>query len=282
MIKLCLLAFASLLAAAPAMAADAYASDWVKGLKSSARLIAAGGEETKVYRAGVEIALEPQTITYWRAPGDAGVPPVFTFRNQQNIQKIEVLYPAPARVSENGAELFGYQGGVIFPVHITALDPAKPVTLDLMLDYAACEKICIPAQAHLTLNLPAAKSPPGPHAGRIALAEARVPEKQDAGAAKALTLRALTRKAVSGKPVFEAEIVAPAGVTDISVFPETPDYWFIKAGAAAAAPGNVFRVAVTVEDKPRDANEVKISLTIVAAGQSIEVTKLLDVAAAKP
>ena len=150
------LLIAFLLAAAPARAADAYASDWVKGLQSSARLIAAGGEQAGPLRAGVEITLEGKSVTYWRAPGEAGVPPVFHFSASRNLGKIDVLYPAPQRIEENGAEIFGYQRGVIFPLHVTPLNKALPVMLDLMLDYAACDRICVPAQAHLTLALPAA------------------------------------------------------------------------------------------------------------------------------
>ena len=278
------LLIAFLLAAAPARAADAYASDWVKGLQSSARLIAAGGEQSGPLRAGVEITLEGKAATYWRAPGDAGVPPLFHFGTSRNLGKVEVLYPAPQKIDESGAEIFGYQRGVIFPLRVMPADSAQPVTLDLTLDYAACDRICVPAQAHLTLALPAASSPPGPHSGRIALAEAQVPRRQEIGAAAPLGLRAATRAPLTpqgGKPGFALEIAAPEGAA-VDVFPEAPDYFFLKAGPVAKAGGGIFRVLVTVEDSPKDAPEVEASFTITANGEAIEVTKRLDLGAPKP
>ena len=44
---------------------------------------------------GIEIALEPGWYTYWRNPGEAGVPPVFDFSGSENVASVDVMYPAP-------------------------------------------------------------------------------------------------------------------------------------------------------------------------------------------
>ena len=274
------LALAALFAfAAPqAQAADAYASDWAKGLKSSARLVAAGGGVPGALRAGVEIMLDPDTITYWRSPGDAGVPPVFKFGASQNVANVEVTYPAPQRVNENGAEAFGYLRGVIFPLRVTPRDPALPVRLELSLDYAACEKICIPAQAELALALPQAGAPNGPHAGRIALAESRAPRRQALGEAAPLSLRAVSAKGAD----WTLEIIAPEGVKDVSVFPEGPEYFFLKSGVPTRKAAGAFSVPLRIEDRPKDATGVDATITIVADGNAIEVPVRLEAGPAKP
>ena len=139
------------------------------GSKSQARLIAAGAG-----LAGFEIALAPGAITYWRDPGDAGLPPTLDFSGSENVASVEPLFPAPKRITEaDGGEAFGYDSGVIFPLRVTARDPAKPVTLKLNADFAVCEKVCLPAKARLSLTLPAAAD--SPYASAIDAALAAVP-----------------------------------------------------------------------------------------------------------
>src|SRR5262245_46046481 len=75
--------------ASPAFAADA--SPWDQDLRSAARLVAAsatGESGNRVLRAGVEIKLQPGWKTYWRYPGDAGVPPVFDFAASDNVKLV--------------------------------------------------------------------------------------------------------------------------------------------------------------------------------------------------
>ena len=77
-------ALALLVTGAPARAADSFSTDWAQGAKSQARLIAAGGG-----LAGFEIALAPGAITYWRDPGDSGLPPTLDFSGSENVASVE-------------------------------------------------------------------------------------------------------------------------------------------------------------------------------------------------
>src|ERR1700677_346079 len=142
-------AFSLLLLGAPAFAADAFSTDWALTAKSQARLIAGGGD-----LAGFEIALSPGAITYWRDPGDAGLPPSLDFSGSDNVASVEPEFPAPKRLKKaHGGEGFGHDGGVVIPLRVKPRDPAKPATLKLNADFAVCEKVCLPAKAHLELKL---------------------------------------------------------------------------------------------------------------------------------
>jgi len=169
--------------ASPAAAED-FASAPAKAATSTARLLSAGTAESGVQIAGVEIALAPGAVTYWRSPGEAGSPPVFDFSRSVNVAAVEPAYPTPRHFEEEGSVVAGYDGKVIFPLRVTPRDPKAPVTLDLALDYAACGKICLPAKAHLTLALTA----PGasPYTQALALAQASVPRKASAEETKKL------------------------------------------------------------------------------------------------
>src|SRR5690242_800652 len=123
----------SAVAIAPASAGDA--SDWDQGLQSAVRLVAAratGSGTPLVYRSGLEIKLNPGWKTYWRYPGDSGVPPAFDFSKSENVKSATVLFPAPSRFPDGaGGNSIGYKGSVLLPIHVVPNDPKKPAVLRL-------------------------------------------------------------------------------------------------------------------------------------------------------
>ncbi|WP_036283523.1 protein-disulfide reductase DsbD domain-containing protein [Methylocystis sp. ATCC 49242] len=206
----------------PAGAAEAdFASPPSKGAVSAARLLAAGPAQGGVYRAGVEIDLNPATITYWRQPGEAGSPPVFDFSRSVNVARVETSFPAPKHIDEAGTIVAGYDGKVVFPLKVTPQDPKAPVTLNLTLDYAACGKICLPAKAELSLALPRAGA--SPFAAEIAAAEKRVPQK--VGAAEAKKRLALRKE--DAQDSWRLSYKGPGKAED--VFPEVAEPLFIES-----------------------------------------------------
>jgi DsbC/DsbD-like thiol-disulfide interchange protein len=155
-----------------------YASTWVSGQKSSLRLIAADRISAQgFYRAGLEIHLDPGALTYWRMPGGAGVPPIFSFEGSANAASIDVFYPAPTRIDEDGTEAFGYRDSVTFPIHVTPKDASRPVVLAVNLSYAVCLRLCLPSKAEVSLTLDPNQtaSLASEEASTIAAAEAQIP-----------------------------------------------------------------------------------------------------------
>src|SRR5260370_16321788 len=115
-------ALSLVLPAIPAFAADAFSTDWAPAAKSRARLIAGGGD-----LAGFEIALAPGAITYWRDPGDAGLPPTLDFSASDNVASVEPEFPAPRRIKEaDGGEAFGYDAAALFPLPTNPPAPPHP------------------------------------------------------------------------------------------------------------------------------------------------------------
>jgi DsbC/DsbD-like thiol-disulfide interchange protein len=245
------------LPAAPAFAADAFSTDWALAAKSQARLIAGGGN-----LAGFEIALSPGAITYWRDPGDAGLPPTLDFSGSDNVASVEPQFPAPKRIKEaDGGEAFGYDGSVVFPLAVKPRDPTKPATLKLNADFAVCEKVCLPAKAHLELTLPSA--PGSPHAGAIDAALAAVPRAvaaKDFGALEALG-------ADSWRLCSAHEDGPPR-----DLFVEAPEGWWLKTAPAHADDGHDC-FTLTIGDKPKDgALPVALRLTLTGGAGATETT----------
>ena len=198
------------------------ASPWKKELHATARLIAgaarkAGG--TVWLRAGVEIRLDSGWHTYWRSPGDSGVPPTFDFAGSGNVKSAKVLWPAPKRFPDGaGGHFNGYVGDVVFPLRIAAQDATKPASLHLKLTYAYCKNICFPAEADLAVKLPGMG---GAEEEALVAAEARVPRRIPLGTGAGLAIRSVEREGGDGHRHVVVEVVAPHGMS-IDLFVEGP------------------------------------------------------------
>jgi DsbC/DsbD-like thiol-disulfide interchange protein len=256
---------------APATATDAVISSWSKGQKSVARLVASGGLEGGVYHVGVEIKLDPGTLTYWRTPGDAGVPPVFAFAGSSNLARAQVLFPAPTRYVEDGAQTFGYKGDVTFPVDVTPRDRQSPVNLVLDLHYATCDQICLPAEAKIGVTLtPQAKA--GPEAARIAAANSRVPEIVDGAGGHSVKVEPL---AAASAPTWTIAF-SPVPSASADLFAEGPDGYFFDTHRNGG-------FQITLAQAPPDAKgPVPVTLTLVDGAAAYQSTIRLDAAPAAP
>jgi DsbC/DsbD-like thiol-disulfide interchange protein len=264
-------------AAGRASAADD-ASTWDGDARSAARLIAGArpAGQTAPLRAGIEIRLKPGWHTYWRYPGDAGVPPRFDFSGSQNVKAIEVLWPAPQRLPEAGLNTIGYERDVILPLRVIPQEAARPVTLRIKLDYAICEKLCVPAQSKAELALTGGQSTQDP---RLAAAEARVPRKVALGAGQTLAVHAVRREDGGGRPRVLVDVAAPAGAS-VDLFAEGPtEEWSLPLPVAVnGAPGGLRRFMFELDGAPPGAKYegALINLTAVTDGDAIEVPIHLD------
>ncbi len=131
-----------LVAAATSTRAELVGSAWAEQHASRVRLVAGGAKAAGgPSLAGLQIVLDEGWKTYWRLPGDAGVPPTFDWAGSSNVAAITVLYPAPQRMPEAGGVAVGYKQSVLLPIEVTPQDPAKPVALKLALEFGVCREI---------------------------------------------------------------------------------------------------------------------------------------------
>ena len=137
------------------------ASPWVYGDYGQIRLLSSsdGVDESQTVQIGIQMRLRKGWKTYWRTPGESGIPPHFDWSGSQNVVLSEPAWPTPTRLSEFGAEAFGYKQEVIFPFMATRKDLAGGIDLDLVMSFGVCLDICVPVTAQLTLSLPTKGDP---------------------------------------------------------------------------------------------------------------------------
>src|ERR1700710_1581153 len=103
-------------------------SPWVKDGHSAVRLLA-GSRSGAVLLGGIAFQLQPGWKTYWRTPGDSGVPPRFDFSKSENIEAVTVLWPGPTKFDDGaGGHSLGYHNQVVLPLRIVAEAGATPRT----------------------------------------------------------------------------------------------------------------------------------------------------------
>lgn len=125
----------------------------------SVRLVPGWQQPDGSYVAGLEVSLADGWKTYWRAPGDAGVPPVFSWSGSQNVTSVDVIWPRPEVFYQNGMRSIGYSDRVVLPLRVETSGQG-PVQLDGALQMGICSDICVPLNVDLNdLTLPEARRP---------------------------------------------------------------------------------------------------------------------------
>jgi DsbC/DsbD-like thiol-disulfide interchange protein len=270
-----LLSCLAVLAVPQRASAAPVASDWSRDLKSAVRLIAAspvGSDGGLVYRAGLQVMLDPGTKTYWRTPGDSGVPPVFDWSGSDNVADVALAWPAPVRFPDGNGYSIGYKTGVVFPLKVSPRDPARPVMLALKLDYAVCDQICIPAKGEARLGLGLRSDVDDTLAGLVAQYEARVPVT----AASGLAVKVTSVERGGQHPIVRIEAQVGAEPGHVDLFAEGPDSrWALPLPEPLDAQGPLRRFKLVLDGAPRGTDPLAhdLTFTLVAGTRALE-TKL--------
>lgn len=214
--------------------------------------------------AGLLIELDDGWKTYWRMPGNAGIPPVFDWKDSGNAAAIDVLFPLPKRYTDPTGDTVGYKERVILPVLVEPADSAQDIALRLNLFFAVCEDICIPAKTAASLDLPVAEKGDETHMFQEWIAMVPVP------ASDPLPVSASTLAMDGDRPALVLTLTSPA--TDI--FVETDgDAYFRKPDFAAD--GLSARLII---DNVKDGDKLlgkSLKLTIDRNGAGLEQTIIL-------
>ncbi|WP_300036595.1 protein-disulfide reductase DsbD domain-containing protein [uncultured Roseobacter sp.] len=175
--------------------------------------------------AALHLSLAPGWKTYWRAPGDAGIPPAFDWAGSSNLSSVGISWPAPSVFDQNGMRSIGYENELIIPLTITPRSPGKPVRLSVDMDLGVCSDICVPYELEFEATLDSDASRPTP---AIAAALAQMPySAREAGVTSATCRVEPTEDGIR----LEARVSMPsAGGQEVAVIePGVPGVWVSEA-----------------------------------------------------
>ncbi|UGY00312.1 protein-disulfide reductase DsbD domain-containing protein [Bradyrhizobium quebecense] len=242
------------------------ASPWQQDTHSAVRLLA-GSRSGAVLLGGIAFQLQDGWKTYWRTPGDSGVPPRFDFSRSDNVDAVTVMWPAPRQFDDGaGGTSLGYKHQVVLPLRIVAKNPDKPLVLRADINYAVCEKLCVPVEAKAELAFASVASTED-----AALSEAlnAVPKPANIGDPTPVTIRDVKR---DGNNVL-VDVAAPE-TKDLSLFVEgpTPDWALPVPKLVEHAPPGVKRFSFELDGLPpgAKADGAALKLTLVGGDKSYE------------
>ncbi|KWV59149.1 cytochrome C biogenesis protein [Bradyrhizobium macuxiense] len=242
------------------------ASPWQQDTHSAVRLLA-GSRSGAVLLGGIAFQLQDGWKTYWRTPGDSGVPPRFDFSKSDNVEAVTVMWPAPRQFDDGaGGTSLGYKHQVVLPLRIVAKNPDKPLTLRAEINYAVCEKLCVPVEAKAELAFASVASTED---GALSEALNAVPKPANIGDPNPVTIRDVKR---DGNNVM-VDVAAPE-TKDLSLFVEgpTPDWALPVPKLVEHAPPGVKRFEFALDGLPPGTNPegAALKLTLVGGSKSYE------------
>ena len=244
-------------------------ADAGSGLEDFVHLEVLDGGQTRsgTHRAALRVVLADGWKTYWRAPGDSGIPPQFDWIGSSNIAQVSITWPTPEVFDQDGIRTIGYKHQMVLPLEIRAVEPGQPIRLKGEIEFGLCEDICVPAVLSFDLPLDAG----APRSPAIAAALAERPFSADEAGVRAATCRIIP--SATGLKV-EAMLTMPsAGGAEVAVIePGDPQVW--ASQAITRRQGEVLRVVSEVSHVSGsgfDLDPGRIRITVLGQNHAVDI-----------
>jgi DsbC/DsbD-like thiol-disulfide interchange protein len=218
--------------------------------------------------AAIKLTLAPGWKTYWRSPGDAGIPPQFDWSRSRNLGAATITWPAPRVYREGGVMTIGYKNEVVLPIKLAPRRSGQPVKVHVALDIGVCSDICIPHRMKLKATIADTSTNPTP-AIAAALA-ARAYSAKEAG------VRAATcalRPTADGLEITAMVTMPRSGKREVVVI-ETgqPNIWMsetdvTRQGGQLTAMGDM----MPTDNGTMTIDRSKLKITVLGGNQAVEI-----------
>ncbi|MEM8578585.1 MAG: protein-disulfide reductase DsbD domain-containing protein [Pseudomonadota bacterium] len=233
----------------------------------SARIIPGWDLPDGRHVAGLELVLKPGWKTYWRSPGDAGIPPEFDWSRARNVGAVQVDWPTPEIHIQNGLRSIGYDGRVVIPLTVT---PRRSGAIRLRgrMHLGVCADVCMPHAIDLDGALPRGNGTPVP---AVASALAALPYSAEEAGVRAATCRL---RPTDRGVMLEARVALPrTGRGEIAVIePNVADVWTSEA-RVHRADGWLIAVSELVHNrgKPFAIDRSDVVITVLGGQFAVEI-----------
>lgn len=218
--------------------------------------------------AGLRLELAPGWKTYWRVPGEAGIPPRFEWHGNRNVEDIAVSWPAPQVFYEYGMRSIGYKSSIVLPLTIQPKQNGREIHLEGRMRLGVCADVCVPYEIDIASTLLEADQSPTP---AIAAALASRPYNARDGEVQSAVCRVTPTE--DGMRV-EAHINLPhTGGREVAVIePGLPDIW---TGESQTARQGRTLVAVSdlmhLDGDPFSVDRSRVRITVIGSDYSVDI-----------
>jgi DsbC/DsbD-like thiol-disulfide interchange protein len=258
------------------------ASPWSSGAHHKVRLISgvykspSGREQILV---GVHIKLEKGWKTYWRFPGDSGVPPQFDWQDSNNLKDSKILWPAPQRFKDPYSTTIGYKDEIVFPVAVSPRSAGQPIDLNVKLEFGVCQDICIFAVANLDLSVSEDDARQSIYNILLNRFVSKVPEVIHPTASSTHSIRSVSAVLDGDKPHIIVEARYPEDARKRDLFIEGPNDFYIPIPSLTKQIStnlDEYRVDLKGGDDPKLLNGKVLTFTMVSTDGQVEIKRQLN------
>ena len=221
------------------------------------------------HMAGLHITLAPGWKTYWRAPGDAGIPPRFDWSGSRNVANVALHWPAPIVFDQLGLRSVGYAGELTLPIEVSLERPGQAARIAGTVEIGVCETICVPVSLAFSAELPVEGRSAG--SGHIAAALDNRPMTAREASVAAVTCD--LSPIPDGMRVAVSVVVPPLGADETAVLEHADGSIWVGTAEVVRSAGVLTATADLV---PPDAAPFALSrddlrLTLLAGGRAVDV-----------
>ncbi|WP_235937850.1 protein-disulfide reductase DsbD domain-containing protein [Pseudoroseicyclus tamaricis] len=258
MIRALVTSLALLLAAAPATAWDV--DDAVE-----LSVLPGWRQDDGTHMAALRISLAPGWKTYWRAPGDAGIPPEFHFAASDNLSAIRPHWPVPEIFEEGDMRSIGYSGELVLPLELVPDGPGA-ITLQGEVELGICEEICVPVRLSVSAALPAEGARDGTIVGAL------VDAPMSAAAAGVTAVSCRLRPAEQGLELVAELSLPPLGPAEEAAIEAGPGIWVSEPQVSRE--GDRLRLTarlIDVAGRQIMVERAALRLTLFGGGRAVDV-----------
>jgi DsbC/DsbD-like thiol-disulfide interchange protein len=219
--------------------------------------------------AALKFVLADGWKTYWRAPGEAGIPPQFVWRGSRNLARAEIEWPTPKQTMTNGMRTIGYEHVLVLPLRLTPERVGQPITLSVDMEIGVCSDICVPVSLTVTQPLDGGQRRPDP---QIAAALAARPYTQAEAGVGRVACKVSPIEGGGVHLVAEVDVAAMGAQEMVVVETGNPALWVTQAESVRQ--GNRLRAEAEIfhaEGRGFMLDRGGLRLTILSTGDAVDI-----------
>ncbi|MCV2867179.1 protein-disulfide reductase DsbD family protein [Defluviimonas sp. WL0002] len=215
--------------------------------------------------AALRLSMAKGWKTYWRAPGEAGIPPVFDWSGSKNVASVTYHWPAPEVFELSGYTTFGFHDELVLPIEIRPQDASQPITASAEVELGICEDICVPVAFTISAELSGSEADT-----RIRQALASMPE--DARDAGLTGFRCTVEPIRDGLRLTATLTMPPLGREEVAVLEAGAGDIWVSPAETRREGGTLVSVADLVPPtaRPFALDRSSVVVTVLAPGRAVQ------------
>lgn len=239
----------------------AASSEWHHVEGGAIRIVTSGSPDSDgQVRGALEIKLDRGWKTYWRDPGESGVPPMIAILAGGKEAPVTIDYPAPKRFDDGYSVWAGYDKPVSLGLTFTLPHDVEPSQVEADVFLGVCETICVPVQARLTLD-PSANAHAGKDVTTVAATFAALPGPAREG------FEARLADVSDGE--IRVETTLPASVRPLDLFVAGTETLVLGMAELDEASG---AFSIAVQDRDEKGGDKQLAYTLITSAGAVSGT----------